>query len=163
MSNFPTGSISHGTMRPEDLIPTFADTVLRLIREHKEQILAHTLGVSIVNLEAMTEIAKDVQKRYEAPGYYDTDVVQDDMEGLMGILDVLAPPDHYFGTHPGDGSDYGFWRLESEDEDTAQALINAIHAHGKRFVTWCIATERFRSMETVADVEEATEAYLANA
>ena len=36
-------------------------------------------------------------------------------EALPDALDALSPPGHYFGAHPGDGSCFGWWPVETED------------------------------------------------
>lgn len=67
------GSISHGTLKTEDLVAVFADTLKEL-----------------------------------APETYE-DMLQDWLEQLQESLEEQAPPYTYFGTHEGDGPDFGFW------------------------------------------------------
>ena len=38
-------------------------------------------------------------------------------EDVMDHMNKIAPEGTYFGPHPGDGSDYGFWSYEDDDED----------------------------------------------
>lgn len=66
------GSISTGTMRTEDLIPTFLDTLAYYAPRTAEHII----------------------RKYDV---------------LLDALNHIAPPFAHFGSHPGDGADYGFW------------------------------------------------------
>lgn len=89
------GSISHGTMRNEDLIQTFADELERLDAEKQFNKLLN--DAHILCIEA--EDAED----------YETDQANAILEELFDALNQFAPSYAYFGAHPGDGSDYGFW------------------------------------------------------
>lgn len=100
MKRTTIGSISSGTMRPEDLIPSFvweADHN-RLSRENRNTLRA-------------------IKARYGSEGYYDSEESGWDIEELFDILNDVAPPYFYFGAHPGDGAEYGFWLSESFQED----------------------------------------------
>lgn len=95
------GSISSGTMRPEDLIPSFiyeARSQRPLLRSHSKQVT-------------------DIDKRSAKRGYYESDAPGDDLECLFDILGHYAPEGFYFGAHPGDGADYGYWLNESFIDD----------------------------------------------
>lgn len=37
-------------------------------------------------------------------------------EDAFDYLDSIAPRGYYFGSHPGDGSNYGFWKIEEVEE-----------------------------------------------
>ena len=86
--NFPLfGTVSHGTMRPEDLIPAFCDALEELGDLHS---------------------ATHVRRQWENGPLNDVDA----LDYLFDALDACAPAGYYFGAHPGDGSDYGFWEAE---------------------------------------------------
>lgn len=84
------GSISHGTMRNEDLIPTFL---------WKLEVLDKTERDAIVK-----------RYKYDLEGFnFDSENADYMIHELFDALDDVALPYTYFGAHEGDGSDYGFW------------------------------------------------------
>ena len=96
------GSISSGTMRPEDLIPCFAWEL-----EH----LAKEIG-GIRKWRKLLAEADKLDNNRTLMIEYGDDVVQE----LAEALESYAPPYAYFGAHPGDGADYGFWLLEDFEQ-----------------------------------------------
>lgn len=89
----PLGSVIHGTTNPEDLIPAFLDT-LESINPGKADRLRENYADEIA--------ANDHEFCWEA---------------LLDALQAHTPPYTYFGSHPGDGSDFGVWvSVEALDE-----------------------------------------------
>jgi len=89
------GSISHGTMRPQDLIPAFLE-VLKKLDPAKHAELSAYVGDEDDN----------------SPWWDSEDASMLLNEDLFNALNACAPDGWYFGSHPGDGSDYGFWECE---------------------------------------------------
>ena len=94
------GSVSCGTMREEDLIPCFESVLDGADVDYS--------GNRPECVDALLEGEELTDKEREEVGYYLN-------ETLFDLMNDIAPPNCYFGSHPGDGCDYGFWR---EDEDT---------------------------------------------
>lgn len=90
------GSIIHGTHRPQDLIPAFLDAIesIRPLTDEEKDIL-----------EMITNLPDEHYYWISEEGYNDLDALFDELE-------LLAPDGFYFGAHPGNGSDFGFWELE---------------------------------------------------
>jgi hypothetical protein len=88
------GTVSHGTMLEEDLIPRFADL-----------------------LEELAPDSKLIQEARDLPWDEENDCYAQDDDGTPGevlheLFDALgnhAPDYCYLGANEGDGSDYGFW------------------------------------------------------
>jgi hypothetical protein len=91
-------SVSSATMRAEDLIPKF----IAAIRSIEGESIESQLESKLLYIE--NESAKE--------GYYESENSQYDLDWLFDTLDALAPERFYFGSHPGNGSDYGFWKVE---------------------------------------------------
>jgi hypothetical protein len=95
-------SIIHGTHRIQDLIPAFLDALEEYWPEAYEGYVAAPFG----------PIPSYVQDEGDESAWWDSDDAQFLLEALFEQLDGCAPEGFYFGAHPGDGSDFGFWSCE---------------------------------------------------
>jgi hypothetical protein len=102
------GTIIQGTLRPEDLIPAFYNALVELAPERAEELktgeydeeIEDALAGRIETYEAYYGSAVAGQYLYEA------------VELLGEALDDYAPEGFYFGVLDGDGTDFGFWKVE---------------------------------------------------
>lgn len=85
------GTIIHGTFRPEDLMPAFAE------------------ALSIYDVKK--RYADLIQEAYDFTNWED-DSVNYLMDELFTALDSYSPDGCYFGPNYGDGSDFGFWEID---------------------------------------------------
>ncbi len=93
------GTVSHATMRWEDLIPAFTDFLHEIWR-----------GEVFTKEECPDQhLAGKTADRF----YGDLNEIVGD---LFDAIEEYVPEGYYFGAHPGDGSDYGIWPVEEEDE-----------------------------------------------
>ena len=100
MKYLSIGSVSSGTMRPEDLIPSFA-WELKQVQDAGDRKF----------LSAMA-------KRQKAADYYDSEESGYDLEELFDRLNNHCPEYTGFSSHDGDGADYGVWIYwDSLEED----------------------------------------------
>jgi len=90
MAQFQLGSISAGTLLIEDIFPAYLD--------------------QLDKLSPNSPLSKEVW------AYMETGALLEEHENAWGIveqidllLNELCPPFVFFGTHPGDGADFGFW------------------------------------------------------
>jgi len=96
-------SLSHATMRPQDLIPVF----LNFLSVHYSVWYTAHVG------RVFPLPPSYVQDEGEDSEWWDSEECAFFLnEELFNALDELAPDGYYFGSHPGDGSDYGFWEVE---------------------------------------------------
>lgn len=104
--NYPIGTISHGTMRDEDLIPEFASTLRAMP------------GITRQDRSLACGILHDCKKRrYFSGNTMECETRSHDLDALFDALNNYAGPFMYFGSHPGDGSDYGFWLSEEWEQN----------------------------------------------
>lgn len=97
----PIGSISHGTLKTDDLVKAFIDAL-------------GTIQLSVKERTAVRHASALFEKKFEP----DEEELEWTYEELRDIIDEHLPPYCYFGTTEGDGSDFGVWpdwrRLDEE-------------------------------------------------
>ena len=97
------GSISHGTMRNEDVLPKLMSALFKEDPQKARQIWQENPEF----LEALCD--KECGKDNSWWESEDANYIADE---LFDVMNDYAPEGHYFGSHPGDGSDYGYWKHE---------------------------------------------------
>ncbi len=103
MAKVTVGTISHGTMRNEDLIPCFLDELTSLDKD-----AAGKIEIDFPEYESAEE---DDEFWEETASWM--------LEALFDALNEHAPAFCYFGALEGDGSDYGFWpMLDAAEEES---------------------------------------------
>lgn len=113
------GSISHGTLRTEDLLSAFISELEWQVSRNGEYFSRpENFGErdKMANLisEAQDCFAEDGEEIDADKGDEASELVN---ETLPDALNKFAPPYCYFGTLEGDGSDFGYWPSMSEIED----------------------------------------------
>lgn len=126
------GTISHGTLRTQDLLEAFAAELRRL---NPKGDLAY------------------ITDRFNEPGYFESEDAQWDLETLSDTLNAMAPEGCYFGAHPGDGADFGFWPHEESEIEPAEPT-NDLTQHTKRSrnMNYKVTITRFDRQGNVATV-----------
>ena len=82
------GSISTGTLLPEDLGSAFLSELRYLESPDFDRL--------------------DREWDRDIGGEFECEIVDE----MIDALNEHAPDGFYFGAHPGDGSDFGFWAIE---------------------------------------------------
>jgi hypothetical protein len=119
------GSISHGTLRSEDLLEAFSS---ELENRAKESIIsAHYRNRKKKDNEYFGVVISDAVKHLALVGeavacafltkddMNESEYVSELIESLTSALEYYAPEYGYFGTNEGDGSDFGYWPINMED------------------------------------------------
>jgi hypothetical protein len=106
------GSVSHGTLRDEDLLQAFADELESLLAKQSRRFRR-------APYRALIRAARKELRNYQrlmsgraCGGFWCAKAglaVGDYVNRLADTLNEFAPPYAYFGAHEGNGSDFGFW------------------------------------------------------
>jgi hypothetical protein len=107
------GTVSHGTMREEHLIPAFMHALeycnpakaKKYRKDPDNRAIFRWLDAGAPSYSYKSKAGQDFAEKVS---YFLN-------EDLFEALDECAPKGHYFGSHPGDGSDYGFWKYEGDE------------------------------------------------
>ena len=92
------GSVSKRTHRPYDLIHAF----LPVLRETAEYV-------------QMLPMFPAYAMENEYSDWWDGNDGWQLAQDLFDVLDLYAPEGYYFGAHIGDGSDFGYWKIDEEE------------------------------------------------
>lgn len=98
LESYKNETVSRATLRIRDLAPAFHAALVDL--DAKE---AHKLALEYADVVGKLESGEDMESSEDAYHY---------INDLIDQLNMAAPEGFYFGAHPGDGSDFGFWEEE---------------------------------------------------
>lgn len=97
------GTVSHGTLRPQDLLRAFAATLRNVFPFNGAKLASDA-----------EQAADDLDTNPESTAVQDA--ANDILGELFEQLDTIAGREGMaFCAHEGDGSDFGFWDLDGED------------------------------------------------
>lgn len=92
-------SLSHATMRPQDLIPVFMEKLYKLNINRWMDLVCENHDLCLA-LKAFDD---------KNPWFESEEASRLLNEDIFDALNECTPEGCYFGSHPGDASDYGFW------------------------------------------------------
>ena len=121
MTTAQYGSVSSGTLRDADLLSAMLDCLQDLDEKKYDEYVDLLQTDCNISLEDVQDAAQTVcSDLYEVcRDNADRDTLASILnEELPDTLQEFAPAGFYFGAHPGDGSDIGFWM----DEGMADCL-----------------------------------------
>lgn len=102
------GTVSHGTLRTQDLLLSFASEYERILPFNSSKLVSE---------------ARQYADHLEN-GAADADIFDEANDCLNSLIDGLNEcairEGMYFGNTEGDGTDFGFWMLESEEEEEGE-------------------------------------------
>lgn len=125
------GTVISGTHRAQALLPAF----LSVLKAHAQgnditDLLCRLAGVTS-GARISDRIAALRQHQHgrvllgwayygeslwpDSAAFWDSRLMQDMIDTVMDELNERAAPGFYFGAHPDDGADFGFWRDEEAD------------------------------------------------
>jgi len=106
------GTVSHGTLRTNDLLETFADTLEDLIQRNAETWCNDDGRALRDKYVSIVCDARELCEAIESDDAHESAIEDAEYllnEKLMDALNDFAPPYCTFSAHEGDGSDFGFW------------------------------------------------------
>jgi len=112
------GSVSTGTLRTEDLLSEFMSTLESMILINGDYF---SIPENRDERDKLNNLVGEAQDCWNEDGEGIDPDKEDDAEELVesitSALESFAPPYCYFGSHPGDGADFGFWPSWEQIED----------------------------------------------
>lgn len=103
MYEIQEGTVIEGTHRPEDLVPALYAELFAKDRNIADELIHGDYFGLCLHIIGGREIPEALM-----PDAHEL------VDILITKLDERAPEGMYFGAHPGDGSDFGFWRIDED-------------------------------------------------
>ena len=94
-------TMSHGTLRPQDLCPIMMSALRTVSPDHY-----------IIYRTAVHPLPPAFVLEDDNADWWQSDECAEFMGELFDLLNVYGPEGYYWGAHPGDGSDFGYWEIE---------------------------------------------------
>jgi hypothetical protein len=120
------GSVSSGTLRSEDLLPAFADLLEMICDENPRPADAQP---DVIYMGCDSDAHRNLIDEARAVDTDNDSVIVGD---LLDALTEFAPDYFYFGAHPSDGADFGFWLHEDwqqmMEDDCVVIVADLSHA-----------------------------------
>lgn len=98
------GSVSSGTLRTDDLLGSFADELEYQLSRQPTRFARKEYRTLLRQAYKAIRIGNDNDK----------DWLVDELQDKLG---EFVPPYSYFGTHIGDGADFGYWLSDEFPDD----------------------------------------------
>lgn len=107
------GTVIHNTHVAGDIIPALLFKLEELESKFAIQINNELIGFGFSY--SMCGVAFGPEQEW--PSEFTEDDKSYMIEKLVDKLDQHSPPNHYFGLHSANTSDYGFWPIEKESDE----------------------------------------------
>ncbi|MBO0715708.1 MAG: hypothetical protein J2P55_00025 [Rhizobiales bacterium] len=108
------GTVIHGTLKTDDLLESFASELEHNIQRNAQAFASDALQAERNRLTALITEARGAIGADDVGG-----MASDIVDSLIDALQAFAPDGHYFGTHEGDGADFGYWPCDDFADGTA--------------------------------------------
>jgi len=105
MTTARPGPVSSATLRPQDLLEAFASCLKDLAATDEYSDYADL----IAEAQHLTNCSLCLDSEYNA------DDVSEVINELVVALNNYADEGYYFGGHPGDGAEFGFYPIDEDD------------------------------------------------
>jgi hypothetical protein len=113
-----TGTVSEGTMLAKDVLPAIMDVLFEYAPEVYQRIasdIASEFDFTYSELCAGEDLwSEEEEKWIILDELWGTEFISMLVNEAFDAMGEIAPEGTYFGSHPGDGCDYGFWPIEKE-------------------------------------------------
>jgi hypothetical protein len=140
MAEFQLGSISTGTLRQQDLLSAFAQK-LSSLESTKFYAEVGPDSLELYHGSELVQQAPAMLNALDNTTAVGNPYVAEYLDWLTDALQEYCPPFVYFGAHPGDGADFGFW----PDMDS----LNEALQPGRKFAEYQRADMPFPKGESI--------------